>query len=112
MCRIHYALAPYYRAEMAVLKASANGKIASTTTANGGAGAATSANGGAGVAGGVSGGAGVVGGARPKGLSAAELAGVKNLFTEVQRVIESKQLQPTLRTVYMRTAFQARRPGI
>ena len=28
------------------------------------------------------------------------------LFNEVQRAVESKQLQPTLRTVYMRTAFQ------
>ena len=30
----------------------------------------------------------------------------KKLFVEVQRAVESKQLQPTLRTVYMRTAFQ------
>ena len=31
---------------------------------------------------------------------------IERLFNEVQRAVESKQLQPTLRTVYMRTAFQ------
>ena len=31
---------------------------------------------------------------------------IKKLFNEVQRAVESKQLQPMLRTVYMRTAFQ------
>jgi len=35
-----------------------------------------------------------------------ELEGIQKLFTEVQSAVESKQLQPTLRTVYMRTAFQ------
>ena len=39
-------------------------------------------------------------------MSDVELASVKALFTEVQRAVESKQLQPTLRTAYMRTAFQ------
>jgi hypothetical protein len=39
-------------------------------------------------------------------MSAGKLARVKLLFTEIQRAVESKQLQPTLRTVYMRTAFQ------
>lgn len=39
-------------------------------------------------------------------MPAAELEGIKRLFNEVQRAVESKQLQPTLRTVYMRTAFQ------
>jgi SPX domain protein involved in polyphosphate accumulation len=39
-------------------------------------------------------------------MPASELEGTKRLFSEVQRAVESKQLQPTLRTVYMRTAFQ------
>ena len=39
-------------------------------------------------------------------MPAAELLSVKKLFNEVQRAVESKQLEPTLRTVYMRTAFQ------
>ena len=43
---------------------------------------------------------------RASSMSAAELASVRQLFDEVQRAVESKQLQPTLRTVYMRTAFQ------
>ena len=43
---------------------------------------------------------------RERPTSGAELKKIKTLFTEVQRAIESKQLQPTLRTVYMRTAFQ------
>ena len=41
-----------------------------------------------------------------KGMSKAELSGIKKLFTEVQNAVESKQLEPTLRTMYMRTAFQ------
>ena len=41
-----------------------------------------------------------------KGMSKAELAGIKKLFVEVQRAVESKQLEPALRTMYMRTAFQ------
>ena len=39
-------------------------------------------------------------------MTNAQLDSIKKLFNEVQRAVESKQLQPMLRTVYMRTAFQ------
>ena len=39
-------------------------------------------------------------------ITNAQLDSIKKLFNEVQRAVESKQLQPMLRTVYMRTAFQ------
>ena len=48
----------------------------------------------------------VPGSSPAKGMSKAELSGIKKLFTEVQNAVESKQLEPTLRTMYMRTAFQ------
>ena len=41
-----------------------------------------------------------------KKMSSSELEGIRVLFSEVQAAAEAKQLQPTLRTVYMRTAFQ------
>ena len=41
-----------------------------------------------------------------KKMSPSELEGIRVLFSEVQAAAEAKQLQPTLRTVYMRTAFQ------
>ena len=41
-----------------------------------------------------------------KKMSSSELESIRVLFSEVQAAVEAKQLQPTLRTVYMRTAFQ------
>ena len=43
---------------------------------------------------------------RVRAQEAARLAGTRKLFEEVQKAVESKQLEPKLRTAYMRTAFQ------
>ncbi len=45
---------------------------------------------------------------RAAGKSEREIASYKELFQEVQRQIDSKQLRPFIRTQYMRTAFQVR----
>ena len=41
-------------------------------------------------------------------MTNAQLDSIKKLFNEVQRAVESKQLQPMLRTAYMRTALPGR----
>ena len=43
---------------------------------------------------------------KQKGKSEAEIKKFKQLFTEIQRVVDVKQLQPSMRTQYMRVAFQ------
>ena len=43
---------------------------------------------------------------KARAQEAARLAGTRKLFEEVQKAVESKQLEPKLRTAYMRTAFQ------
>lgn len=43
---------------------------------------------------------------RQKGKSEADIANTKRLFTEIYQQIESKQLRPTMRTVYNRVAYQ------
>lgn len=48
---------------------------------------------------------------RDKGKTEDEIAKFSELFEEVQQVVDSKQLQPMVRTQYMRTAFQASRDG-
>ena len=42
----------------------------------------------------------------PQGKSDEEIAKFSQLFTEVQQAVDSKQLNPMIRTQYMRTAFQ------
>lgn len=43
---------------------------------------------------------------RSKGKSAEEITEWNNLVSEICQAINSKQLKPTMRTQYMRTAFQ------
>jgi hypothetical protein len=43
---------------------------------------------------------------RRKNKKEADINSACKLFTQIQKVIESKQLGPTVRTQYMRTAFQ------
>ena len=43
---------------------------------------------------------------KARAQEAVRLAGTRKLFEEVQKAVESKQLEPKLRTAYMRTAFQ------
>lgn len=43
---------------------------------------------------------------RAKGKSEADIGAWEQLVREVQQAVNSKQLQPTMRTQYMRTAFQ------
>ena len=43
---------------------------------------------------------------RSKGKTEAEISKFKQLFQEVQKVVDVKQLQPLMRTQYMRVAFQ------
>jgi SPX domain protein involved in polyphosphate accumulation/uncharacterized membrane protein YidH (DUF202 family) len=43
---------------------------------------------------------------RAKNKSEDEIAGVSRLFSEIYSAIESKQLQPTMRSQYMRVAYQ------
>lgn len=47
---------------------------------------------------------------REKGKSEEEIAKFSQLFEEVQQTVDSKQLQPMVRTQYMRTAFQVTPP--
>jgi SPX domain protein involved in polyphosphate accumulation len=42
----------------------------------------------------------------PQGSAEEEVERVSQLFTEVQRTVDAKQLKPMIRTQYMRTAFQ------
>lgn len=43
---------------------------------------------------------------RERGKSEAEISKFISLFDEVQKQVDSKQLEPFVRTIYMRTAFQ------
>ena len=43
---------------------------------------------------------------RKKGKSEDDIAAYTKMFTEVFNAIDSKQLRPTMRTQYMRVAFQ------